>query len=1001
MSFDGNFKPRRQINLGGRRPDTDKNRILRRAALERKQRAEDRRLSELSIKLQAHVRRWLFQQRFHRECREIWFQKYRPEQLVQVKEPRELHDMGNVEYWGNCIRQFCMFASLPEDEEGLLAVIHLYSSLYSTLNLPKVTMQQLLSLTLSDLSTTDLRSVLPNSQAASFLSEALKVVHVCSHYMKEQDAQKYFTLILSLPQHHPDLLKHSSKNLIQTLVSPLQDNAGDVAKFIAIASVFVQTVLTSSLFTTILRSSKDASFTVATSLSVLIPLPTFAFVKSFSTELLLPLLANTSYLLEQAPSNLNLWTLLSLELETACHLRAASANQHPEENDESDSDEEETMTTTQVSSIRNVLKNGFAHGNLSEQASRLCSRAFLTDVFESSIVADSLAFQLICRAYTSLLQLIPNEKRASALMYLSLLSNVSGKGVTFLEYCWNTLHNYAIYSLLQQRLDLQGYFGKDLDEWFIMILMEQVYTRVLFTMIDEEFHSEEFNPLFKVLPDLCILLKNTILGLYSDPLLLEDINKSTHVNFEVLRVSTTQLLQQLYRGNERRRFVDPSMFMATGYFNLSEFETGVLQEAEKLNATLDSTEAPTTSFYSKWYPKTNILNNCPFLLPFHFRIHLLHRLVESDKRKYGFDSIWRRMSHVIIRRNRIFDDGYDAFHTFGPLFKGPIKITFVDEHGVVEEGIDGGGLTKEFLTSICRTVFDTNYGLFSETFANLLYPSTKAYAQDPERLHYYEFLGMLIGKCIYEGIQIDAAFAPFFIAKWLGHPSHIDDLAALDLKLYEGLAFLKHYKGDVENDLSLSFTVVHEEFGVKEEIDLIPNGKNISVTEANRLQYIHLVSNYYLNARLSKQSKAFTQGFTQLINPHWLAMFHENELQLLVGGAPVSIDVDDLRKHTVYAGEFDENSPTILFFWQVLREFSEDDKRALLKFVTSVARPPILGFKELNPLFCIRSNGNDETRLPTASTCVNLLKLPVYGSKQILRDKLSIAIQANTGFGFS
>ena len=59
------------------------------------------------------------------------------------------------------------------------------------------------------------------------------------------------------------------------------------------------------------------------------------------------------------------------------------------------------------------------------------------------------------------------------------------------------------------------------------------------------------------------------------------------------------------------------------------------------------------------------------------------------------------------------------------------------------------------------------------------------------------------------------------------------------------------------------------------------------------------------------------------------------------------------------------------------------------------------GFKELVPNFAIRDAGSDENRLPTASTCVNLLKLPRYRSERVLRDKLLQAINSNAGFDLS
>ncbi len=73
------------------------------------------------------------------------------------------------------------------------------------------------------------------------------------------------------------------------------------------------------------------------------------------------------------------------------------------------------------------------------------------------------------------------------------------------------------------------------------------------------------------------------------------------------------------------------------------------------------------------------------------------------------------------------------------------------------------------------------------------------------------------------------------VAKWLGKQSFLDDLASLDAELYKGLISLKNYSGDPE-DLSLNFTIAEQEFGVTKSIDLVPNGSNIAVTRANRIE---------------------------------------------------------------------------------------------------------------------------------------------------------------------
>ena len=88
-------------------------------------------------------------------------------------------------------------------------------------------------------------------------------------------------------------------------------------------------------------------------------------------------------------------------------------------------------------------------------------------------------------------------------------------------------------------------------------------------------------------------------------------------------------------------------------------------------------------------------------------------------------------------------------------------------------------------------------------------------------------------------------------------------------------------------------------------------------------------------------------------------------------------------------------------FWTVVSTLSEEQKRKLLKFVTSCSRPPLLGFKDLDPPFCIQNAGTESDRLPTASTCMNLLKLPEFKDAITLKTKLLYAIESEAGFELS
>ncbi|XP_036288604.1 ubiquitin-protein ligase E3C isoform X7 [Pipistrellus kuhlii] len=184
-------------------------------------------------------------------------------------------------------------------------------------------------------------------------------------------------------------------------------------------------------------------------------------------------------------------------------------------------------------------------------------------------------------------------------------------------------------------------------------------------------------------------------------------------------------------------------------------------------------------------------------------------------------------------------------------------------------------------------------------------------------------------------------------------------------------------------------------------VELKFGGKDIPVTSANRIAYIHLVADYRLNRQIRQHCLAFRQGLANVVNLEWLRMFDQQEIQVLISGAQVPISLEDLKSFTNYSGGYSADHPVIRAFWRVVEGFTDEEKRKLLKFVTSCSRPPLLGFKELYPAFCIHNGGSDLERLPTASTCMNLLKLPEFQDEALLRSKLLYAIECAAGFELS
>jgi ubiquitin-protein ligase E3 C len=452
------------------------------------------------------------------------------------------------------------------------------------------------------------------------------------------------------------------------------------------------------------------------------------------------------------------------------------------------------------------------------------------------------------------------------------------------------------------------------------------------------------------------------------------------------------------------------------------------------------------------------------------RVQIFRQFVtlDQEKRRNGFvdPDMWRQSMlmqtpvgtppqdmlakhHATIKREQEFQDAYQSFYDLGAALKEPIMITFVDAFDMPEAGIDGGGVTKEFLTSVITQAFDQSSDAaekyFVENDKHLLYPNPVAMEEvelkyrtyvgdslrgqtaketkrelERELLRQYDFLGRIIGKCLYEGILVDVTFAGFFLKKWAltggtgsasmesGYRASINDLRELDEGLYRGLLALKNAEN--AEDIGAVFAV-DDTVGPpgKQQIiqtELIENGAEVAVTNENRLAYINYLSRYKLQRQSWRQTNAFLRGLSLMIQPSWLSMFNQTELQTLIGGASAGIDVEDLRRNTAYGGTYvvgDDGleHPSVQMFWRVMHDIADEDRRKVLKFVTSTPRGPLLGFSYLKPLFSIRDSGSDENRFPTTSTCVNLLKLPMYKSESTLRAKLLAAVNSGAGFDLS
>lgn len=430
-----------------------------------------------------------------------------------------------------------------------------------------------------------------------------------------------------------------------------------------------------------------------------------------------------------------------------------------------------------------------------------------------------------------------------------------------------------------------------------------------------------------------------------------------------------------------------------------------------------------------------LLRHMPHIIPHRDRVVLFRKLVGAEKEALGIKESQHHTPHstfITVHRSRMLEDGYTQLAALPSLaLKGIIRVKFVNEQGLDEAGIDQDGVFKEFLEETIRRVFDPSLSLFKATSEQRLYPSPTSFVQE-NHLQLFEFVGKMLAKALYEGIVVDVVFASFFLTQVLGNASSntysfLDELPSLDPALYKSLAYVKHYDGDV-GDIDLTFSHDEECLGKIENYELVPGGRAMSVTNENRISYVHYMARFKMHTQIKEQTAAFIRGFRSIVNKDWLDMFSTPELQKLISGDTIDIDLEDLRRHTQYYGGFHSSHKVIKWLWDVLEnDFTAKERGQFLKFVTSCSKPPLLGFVNLEPPFSIRcvevsddldygdtlgsvikgffnikTRGREPAgRLPTSSTCFNLLKLPNYPKKSVLREKLRYAMASNAGFELS
>ena len=357
-----------------------------------------------------------------------------------------------------------------------------------------------------------------------------------------------------------------------------------------------------------------------------------------------------------------------------------------------------------------------------------------------------------------------------------------------------------------------------------------------------------------------------------------------------------------------------------------------------------------------------------------------------------------------INREKVLEDSMDQFEKINPFKE--LKIIFIGE-----ESQDAGGLIREWLTILFKTILDHKAGLFersdTEEIGYVIKPDLNP---SQEKLKQYFFIGRVLAKALLENLTVNCCFNKVIYQLILGEKIKLDDLIFIDRPLYKSLKQLISMRDECGGEniafCEIYFTIDLEgKDGMVYQQDLIENGKDVLVTQDNLDLYIDKRIEFYTKSQIGG-IKEIISGINTIFPVEYLKIFTSDQLGLLINGTPF-IDTEDWRMNTQYKN-YNDYDNVIINFWDIISNLSQEELSNFLLFCTGSSRVPIGGFKSLE------SNRGQIAKFEIvkaeyiagkknflrAHTCFNRLDLPNFPDKNTLNEAVKFALENEVlGFG--
>jgi len=399
------------------------------------------------------------------------------------------------------------------------------------------------------------------------------------------------------------------------------------------------------------------------------------------------------------------------------------------------------------------------------------------------------------------------------------------------------------------------------------------------------------------------------------------------------------------------------------------------------------------------------------------RLRLL-KVIHEEEVHHALDDREERWS-LVIRRSHLVESSVSAVVAATPsqLLAHHLEVDFQGE-----DAIDMGGPMREWLDLLGRELAaghtlshvphlasdkawhmtEQLSDLWDHSRDGMLLPKPG----DEDRLQFFVAVGRLLALSLRLSDNFPLPLSLIVYKCILEQPVTAEDIQQLDPDFYmQRLERLLIPRGADTLAEMLGERLTFMSAGTSwrsAEVPLVKGGETMQVTEENKQRYAVLLSEDYLVGGIREELAAISNGFYDLLPQDMLRQANLSawDLQRLIEGAS-HVDVEQLRESSQWAPETEEPPQLFNWFFEVAKEFTPENLAQLLQFTTGSSRLPLEGPRALRPPFKVSVNeALEPALLPTSHTCANMICLPLYPSKEVLKTQLLAALESGTGFGF-